>query len=87
MKSIENQTINLNLDTESLLTWMKLSEKKTLNFINFMKMSFYYDIFYAHSSGQGRLDQKAFDLVFEDGKTPRGFVKTVLAFKTNIDMK
>lgn len=40
MKAIENQTINLNLDTDSLLTWLKLAEKKELNFINFMKMSF-----------------------------------------------
>jgi len=41
MKAIENQSVNLTLDTESLLTWLKLSEKQELNFINFMKMNFY----------------------------------------------
>jgi len=40
VKAIENQSINLNLDTQSLLSWLEMSEKKDLNFINFMKMSF-----------------------------------------------
>jgi len=39
MSSIENQSINLNIDVDSLITWMNMSEKKTLNFVNFLKMS------------------------------------------------
>jgi len=39
MSSIENQSININIDVDSLITWMNMSEKKTLNFVNFLKMS------------------------------------------------
>lgn len=39
MSSIENQSININIDVDSLLTWMNMSDKKQLNFINFMKMA------------------------------------------------
>lgn len=87
MKAIENQSVNLNLDIESLLTWMKLAEKKKLNFINFMKMSFYFDIFFAHSLGQGRMSRKGFNNIFKDPKTPKGLRKTILAFKSSVDMK
>jgi len=70
MKAIENQSINLNLDVHSLVAWLEMSERKDLDFINFLKMSFFFDIFFRHSAGQMRLSPSGFNNLFDDPKTP-----------------
>jgi len=40
MNAVENQTIHMNIDIDGLITYMNMTEKKSINFINFFKMTY-----------------------------------------------